>query len=131
MYCRTCGSKMNDNAEICVKCGVKKNVGNDYCQVCGAITTATMTNCKGCGAKLMKAMTSTQIKKKAVSKGKSTFATILLVVGILLFIATAANLLAGFMTNSNYSSMSSYSAAIRCAVLGGLFTGFGIRLKKK
>lgn len=24
MYCRTCGSKINDNAEICVKCGVRK-----------------------------------------------------------------------------------------------------------
>ena len=35
MYCRTCGNKMNDNAEICVKCGVKRNVGADYCQVCG------------------------------------------------------------------------------------------------
>ena len=23
MYCRTCGSKLNDNAELCVKCGVR------------------------------------------------------------------------------------------------------------
>lgn len=30
MYCRTCGNKMNDNAEICVKCGMKRNVGTDY-----------------------------------------------------------------------------------------------------
>lgn len=46
MYCRTCGNKMNDNAEICVKCGVRKNVGSDYCQVCGARTTSSMVNCK-------------------------------------------------------------------------------------
>ena len=122
---------MNDNAEICVKCGVKRNVGNDYCQVCGTRTTATMTNCKKCGAKLMRAMSSTQMKKKAVSKGKKTFGTILLVLGIILLIATAANLVAGATTSSTYSSMSSFSAAGRCAVLGGLFTGFGIRLRKR
>ena len=85
MYCRTCGNKMNDNAEICVKCGVKRNVGADYCQVCGARTTASMTNCKKCGAKLMK----------------------------------------------DYQTVQHLGAAGRCAVLGGLFTGFGIRFRKK
>lgn len=86
MYCRTCGNKMNDNAEICVKCGVKRNVGTDFCQVCGTKTLASMTNCKKCGAKLMRAMSSAQIKKKAVSKGKRTFGTILLALGIILLI---------------------------------------------
>lgn len=70
MYCRTCGNKMNDNAEICVKCGVRKNVGFDYCQVCGARTTSSMVNCKKCGAKLMKAMSSTQVKKKLYQKAR-------------------------------------------------------------
>ncbi len=79
MYCRTCGNKMNDNAEICVKCGVKRNVGIDYCQVCGSRTTATMTNCRKCGARLMKAMSTTQMKKKVVSKGRKTLGTVLFV----------------------------------------------------
>lgn len=131
MYCRTCGNKMNDNAEICVKCGVRRNVGTDFCQVCGSKTLANMTNCKKCGAKLMRAMSSSQMKKKAVSKGKKAFGTILLVLGIILLIAMTANLVAGATTSSTYSSMSSFSAAGRCAVLGGLFTGFGVRLRKK
>ena len=84
MYCRTCGNKMNDNAELCVKCGVRRNVGDDFCQVCGARTVAGMTACKKCGAKLMKAMSSVQIKKKAVSKGRKTIGTILLVFAIIL-----------------------------------------------
>ena len=131
MYCRTCGSKMNDNAEICVKCGVKRNVGSDFCQVCGAKTLANMTNCKKCGAKLMKAMSSAQIKKKAVSKGKKTIGNILLVLGVILLIAMIANTFVGFTSRSTYSSMNSLAAAGRCAVLGGLFTGFGIRFRKK
>ena len=39
MYCRTCGNKINDNAEICVKCGCKPLIGKSYCQNCGADTT--------------------------------------------------------------------------------------------
>lgn len=131
MYCRTCGNKMNDNAEICVKCGVKRNVGTDFCQVCGARTTASMTNCKKCGAKLMKAMSTTQMKKKAVSKGKKTLGTVLLVIGIILWIATAVNFGVGITSRSNYQTVQHIGGAIRCAVLGGIFTGLGIRFRKK
>lgn len=131
MYCRTCGSKMNDNAEICVKCGVKRNVGTDFCQVCGTKTLASMTNCKKCGAKLMRAMSSAQIKKKAVSKGKRTFGTILLVLGIILLIAMVINFGIGFTSSSTYNALDSMGAGGRCAVLGGLFTGLGIRLRKR
>ena len=131
MYCRTCGNKMNDNAEICVKCGVKRNVGADYCQVCGARTTAAMTNCKKCGAKLMKAMSSAQVKKKAVSKGKKTLGTVLLVIGIILLIAMVLNLGVAFTSRSDYTTVQHLGGAGRCALLGGLFTGFGIRLRKK
>ena len=131
MYCRTCGSQMNDNAEICVKCGVKRNVGTEYCQVCGAKTTAAMINCTRCGAKLMKAMSSTQIKTKAVSKGKKTLGTVLLFLGIILLIATIANLFVGFTSRSYYDSMQHLSAAVRCAIFGSLFTGLGIKFRKK
>ena len=64
MYCRTCGNKINDNAEICVKCGVRRNVGEDFCQACGAKTVAGMTVCKKCGKKLMKSLSSAQMKEK-------------------------------------------------------------------
>ena len=131
MYCRTCGNKMNDNAEICVKCGVRRNVGNDYCQVCGTRTTATMANCKMCGARLMRAMSSAQMKKKVVAKGKRALGTVLLILGIILFIATGANLIAGFIESSSYYAIQSFSGAGRCAVFGALFTGFGVRLRKE
>lgn len=131
MYCRTCGNKMNDNAEICVKCGVKRNVGKDYCQVCGSKTLETMINCKKCGAKLMKSMSTAQIQKKAVSKGKKTLGTVFLVIGLILVFATLANFLVGFTAGDSYSAMSSVSAGGRCAVLAGLFIGFGIRFRKK
>ena len=131
MYCRTCGNKMNDNAEICVKCGVKRNVGTDYCQVCGARTTASMTNCKKCGAKLMRAMSSTQVKKKAVSKGKKTLGTVLLVIGIILLIVMVANIGVGLTSRSDYTAFNHLGAAGRCAIIGGLFTGFGIKFRKK
>ena len=131
MYCRTCGNKINDNAEICVKCGVRRNVGTDYCQVCGARTTASMTNCKKCGAKLMKAMSSTQVKKKAVSKGKKTLGTVLLVIGIILLIVMVANIGVGFTSRSDYTAMNHLAAAGRCGVIGGLFTGFGVKFRKK
>lgn len=131
MYCRTCGSKINDNAEICVKCGVRKNVGTDYCQVCGSRTTADMANCKKCGAKLIRAMSSTQVKKKAVSKGKKILGTVLLTLGIILLIAMIINLGISLTERSRYEAASHLGGAIRCGVLGILFTCFGGKFRKK
>lgn len=131
MYCRTCGSKMNDNAEICVKCGVKKNVGNEYCQICGTRTTANMTSCNKCGAKLLTAMSSTQIKKTVVSKGKKTLGNVLLVLGIILLVITVANTFVGFMTGGLYSAIDNLSDVSMCVLFGGFFTGLGIRYRKK
>lgn len=130
MYCRTCGNKMNDNAEICVKCGVKKNVGEAFCQVCGAKTIAGMTNCKKCGAKLMKAMSTAQIKKKAVSKGRKTAGTVLLILAIILLVAGVGQMIVGF-TSTGYSSVSSVSGGGRCLVLGAFMFGISKALKKK
>jgi len=129
MYCRTCGNKIHDNAEICVKCGVKKNVGIDYCQVCGASTNSSMITCEKCGAKLMKAMSLIEMKKKAVSKSKKTLGTVLLVIGILLLIAMVGNVVADFM--SSYSSFDNSANAGRCGVFGAFFTGLGFRLRKE
>lgn len=114
MYCRTCGSKMNDNAELCVKCGVRKNVGTEYCQVCGAKTTANMANCKKCGAKLKKAITTEQLKKTAISKastGKKTLSTVLIILGAILIVL-------GITVGTGF-----------CAILGGTFLGLGIRFR--
>lgn len=52
MYCRICGSLINDKAVICVKCKSKPLLGRSYCQNCGARTTQQQTVCSKCGMKL-------------------------------------------------------------------------------
>lgn len=131
MYCRTCGNKMNDNAEICVKCGVKRNVGTDFCQVCGYKTLASMANCKKCGAKLMRAMSSTQIKKKAVSKGKKAIGTVLFVIGLILLCVAVGSFAVGIMSERASVARDLFSAAGRCGVFGGFLFGMGKTLRKK
>lgn len=54
----------------------------------------------------MRAMSSAQVKKKAVSKGKKTLGTVLLVIGIILLIVTVINLGAGFTSRSDYQTVS-------------------------
>ena len=91
MYCRTCGNKMNENAEICVKCGVKRNVGNNYCQICGAKTDESMSKCSKCGAILKKSMSSVQLQKEVTSTGKKIIGKTLFILGLLALIITIAS----------------------------------------
>ena len=127
MYCRTCGNEMNDNAELCVKCGVKKNVGSEYCQACGARTTSDMVNCNKCGAKLMKAVTLTQVKKKAATDGKKIIGTVLFVIGIIFLIGLVLNVFAIFVNHDGEA----FGNAIICLIIGAVFAGIGSKLRKK
>lgn len=52
MYCRVCGNRINDNAEICVKCGCRPLNGNEYCQNCGSTTSEKQEMCTSCGIML-------------------------------------------------------------------------------
>lgn len=52
MYCRTCGSKPNENAEVCVNCGCNPLAGKSYCQNCGAKTIEQQELCTQCGVRL-------------------------------------------------------------------------------
>lgn len=52
MYCRNCGSVVNEKAEVCIKCGCRPTNGNSYCQECGAITNANQEICIKCGCRL-------------------------------------------------------------------------------
>lgn len=54
MYCRVCGSLVNDKADICLKCGCRPLNGNAYCQECGAATTEKQELCIRCGCRLKK-----------------------------------------------------------------------------
>ncbi len=133
MFCRTCGNKMNDNAEICVKCGVRKNVGSDYCQVCGGKTTATMTTCPKCHARLIKALSTNQIKKKTVSGGRKAISVILLIIGIGLMMGAVINFYVGITSLDyyRYEAASSIGAGGRCLIIGIVFLIISSRLKKK
>lgn len=61
MYCRECGSVVNDKAEICVKCGCRPNAGHSYCQECGAPTKEKQEVCIKCGCRLTNTNTSSSI----------------------------------------------------------------------
>ena len=51
MYCKTCGSKYeNDHAIICVKCGAKRGEGMKYCQYCGGELNGNPITCPHCGS---------------------------------------------------------------------------------
>lgn len=52
MYCRNCGSEMNENAAVCVKCGCAKGAGVAFCPNCGAPTVPNAVVCTSCGAAL-------------------------------------------------------------------------------
>lgn len=52
MYCRVCGSQVNEKSEICLKCGCKPLNGTDYCQNCGTKTRAEQVICVRCKAEL-------------------------------------------------------------------------------
>lgn len=52
MYCRNCGSLMNEQAAICVTCGVPVGKGNNYCPMCGDTTDSMSQICMKCGVNL-------------------------------------------------------------------------------
>ena len=52
MFCRNCGSEMNENAAVCVKCGISKGEGVSYCPHCGKETNADAAVCLSCGCSL-------------------------------------------------------------------------------
>ncbi|MBO4897616.1 MAG: TM2 domain-containing protein [Clostridia bacterium] len=49
MYCRNCGSEIDQNAAICVKCGFAKGTGTTYCANCGQPVAAGAGFCTSCG----------------------------------------------------------------------------------
>lgn len=53
MYCRNCGKKINDKAEICVNCGVRPLAEKNFCQECGVETKPNQELCIKCGVRLM------------------------------------------------------------------------------
>lgn len=94
MYCRVCGNKISDNAEVCIKCGCKPLIGKSYCQNCGAITTAQQVMCTKCKSNLKSVAT----KNNQTNKGSSKFGKVLIILGIILLVYTIFYTLLGFIT---------------------------------
>ena len=97
MYCRTCGSKVNDNAEVCVKCGCKPLIGKAYCQNCGTKTTTQQEMCTKCGVKLKTIATAAQKKQTIEKKGLKILGNVILVFGIIILLIMAINLILKIM----------------------------------
>ncbi len=52
MFCKNCGSEMDNNAAVCVKCGVAAGMGTSYCPNCGQATMPGASACTNCGVLL-------------------------------------------------------------------------------
>ena len=46
MFCKNCGSQLNENAVVCLKCGVLAGDGNRYCRDCGSPIVDSICTCK-------------------------------------------------------------------------------------
>jgi hypothetical protein len=53
VYCRSCGKKVAEKAEICVNCGVRPLAERNFCQECGAETKPNQELCIKCGVRLI------------------------------------------------------------------------------
>ena len=52
MFCRNCGTQLDDKAIACTKCGVNPHNGVGFCQNCGKPTVANAAVCMSCGVGL-------------------------------------------------------------------------------
>ena len=52
MYCKNCGSQLNENAAVCLNCGVMAGDGKRFCANCGAEPDPLAVICVKCGREL-------------------------------------------------------------------------------
>lgn len=70
MFCRNCGNKMADIADVCVACGSKRNKGKNYCPSCGEKTNTQADYCIKCGVKLSNSLNLNSIEGANGEKSK-------------------------------------------------------------
>ena len=78
MFCRSCGSEIDDKAVICVKCGSKPFSGKAYCIRCGSKVNDEMELCPSCGIRLRPKPINYK-KKAKIAKGISLYGFVLTV----------------------------------------------------
>lgn len=49
MYCKNCGTQMNENQAVCTKCGTAKGKGKAFCANCGKPVDPNAAVCMSCG----------------------------------------------------------------------------------
>ena len=52
MYCKNCGSALDNNAAVCIHCGVPNGHGERFCSNCGAEVAPGAAVCMACGYSL-------------------------------------------------------------------------------
>ncbi len=50
MFCKNCGSEINENAVVCMNCGFAKGNGEKFCANCGSEINPGAAICTKCGA---------------------------------------------------------------------------------
>ena len=88
MFCKNCGSTMDDNAIICVNCGAEKSMGKQFCYHCGAKVEEGQFACKNCGYAIQKEKRKLELNKKTII---SISFTILIVIASIIIIAVLSN----------------------------------------
>ena len=130
MYCRTCGNKINDNAEICVNCGCKPLVGKAYCQSCGTRTLEKQELCTKCGVRLKTVMTTSQKKKSVHNAGLKILGNILICISIIFWAFMIWNLVVFALNFGTYGAAGHGAGAFRSLLLALIFFIPGKKLKK-
>lgn len=137
MYCRTCGNKINDNTNVCVKCGCKPLAGKNYCQNCGAKTSIQQVMCTKCKSTLKSLIVTN--KQSQTNGGNHTFGIVLTVLGFILLMFTIFRIAFGFISKEfiydliydpEYFFSEDIKMALICLFLSIIFLVLGKRLNK-
>ena len=67
MYCRNCGTRLQNQAVACTGCGFPPLRGTNHCQTCGKSTVLGQAMCTSCGSSLGSGQSSTS--KSRVTAG--------------------------------------------------------------
>lgn len=133
MYCRTCGNRINDNAEICIKCGCKPLVGKAFCQNCGAKTLGQQAVCTKCGISLKSSNTAKDPYRTLENATLKIIGNVLIGISIFVFAIVIWHIGACIInaSYSDYEAVEHAAYAIRCFFIGLVFFVPGKICKKK
>ena len=51
MFCKSCGSQMEESHNVCQNCGTRKGMGTAFCEQCGQVRQVGVAFCMNCGNK--------------------------------------------------------------------------------